>query len=372
MKLLTAILLAYFGLLCSTLELSAIPEAKSLMELTLERVNEFAVQEDCVEKQLEMCQRRETDLANTVVTSLRRESDVKAQLQSCEDREKHLNVKLQQFEEGHSQSVDLQNLQNQIKEVSRNLSALQEEIQHLRRESDVKAQLQSCEDREKLLNVKLQQYEEGHAQSANLQNLQNQIKEVSRNLSFCQEEIQQCKIQGQKTENEKNKLQESLKQCTQSLQQLTTGQQTIIRILGESRDELKQEIITPKASLPTVHLATGVYLFLNKLMNWNAARKFCKSNGMDLVSIENEAENTAIFNHAKSLPGWHDAWTSGCYSSSRGAHVWERTGQTAKYFNWADQEPSDRTDGFCILVTNHSQQWWDATKTAHIRAVCEL
>ncbi|KAF4517088.1 hypothetical protein B566_EDAN007010 [Ephemera danica] len=137
---------------------------------------------------MEMCQRRETDLANTVVTSLRRESDVKAQLQSCEDREK-------------------------------------------------------------LLNVKLQQYEEGHAQNADLQNMQNQIKEVSRNLSFCQEEIQQCKTQGQKTGNEKNKLQESLKQCAQSLQQLTTGQQTIIRILGESRDELKQEIITPKASL---------------------------------------------------------------------------------------------------------------------------
>ncbi|KAF4517194.1 hypothetical protein B566_EDAN005626 [Ephemera danica] len=93
---------------------------------------------------------------------------------------------------------------------------------------------------------------------------------------------------------------------------------------------------------------------------------------MDLVSIESEAENTAIYNHAKSLPGWYDAWTSGCYSTSRGGHVWESTGQTANYFKWAGLEPSDRADGFCILVTNHSPHWWDESINRPIRVVCEL
>ncbi|CAG9839351.1 unnamed protein product [Diabrotica balteata] len=75
--------------------------------------------------------------------------------------------------------------------------------------------------------------------------------------------------------------------------------------------------------------------------NYFKATQFCRQQGMQLLSINNNLENDRIRTFLKDtgvLTGIY--WTSGTKLVGDNQWVWLSTGQPLEYTNWADGEPS--------------------------------
>jgi len=97
----------------------------------------------------------------------------------------------------------------------------------------------------------------------------------------------------------------------------------------------------------------GCYCFVLTKSNWIEGSRHCKSQGMELVSIETEAEDWQIaaflLEHQSSYELGFG--TSALYNEEKSQWVWTATGQSVDYANWDDGQPKfDEGKGHAIIL----------------------
>lgn len=97
-------------------------------------------------------------------------------------------------------------------------------------------------------------------------------------------------------------------------------------------------------------------------LTWSAAQHACQEKGMQLVSIESEAEQDRIRKMiSKARSGETDIYTwTGCHKDATGVFRWIATGQLcgrkgSTYHNWHQGEPnnSDGNGKACVEMRSH-------------------
>ncbi|EDW02621.1 GH19784 [Drosophila grimshawi] len=92
-------------------------------------------------------------------------------------------------------------------------------------------------------------------------------------------------------------------------------------------------------------------LWHSKFLNWYEADRQCRSQGAQLVSVQNVSQLQAINKWMKaSSPNTVEFWTSGNkLGNTQNLYFWESTGQQAKYLPWAKSQPKPK-DGDCLML----------------------
>ncbi|XP_065344091.1 CD209 antigen-like protein B [Cloeon dipterum] len=116
------------------------------------------------------------------------------------------------------------------------------------------------------------------------------------------------------------------------------------------------------------------YFFSTEELNWYSAARFCKSNGMELASIETEAENNAILQVIGKLVG--DFWLSGTDLGSEGKFYWAGTGMDVEGFTKFLRGQPDNYIGeeHCLQFHRHritNIGWNDNKCDVQCRFICE-
>ncbi|XP_045464914.1 collectin-11-like [Harmonia axyridis] len=135
--------------------------------------------------------------------------------------------------------------------------------------------------------------------------------------------------------------------------------------------------IMEKSTLNLVELDGSIYYFeKEKPVNYFEAMTFCKTNGMDLVSIETEAENEKLLKYIKAnLNSFEHFWTSGNDLSAEGHFTWLATGEPFTYTNWKPSLPDNYDDEDCVELRNFGDgsYFWNDMKCMHsLNFICEL
>ncbi|XP_037956629.1 lithostathine-1-like [Teleopsis dalmanni] len=107
----------------------------------------------------------------------------------------------------------------------------------------------------------------------------------------------------------------------------------------------------------------------NKRSRDNAAI-FCRNINMELVSIEDPAENDFISNTIKNTGCYKKTfWTSGMLTDT-GSWVWGN-GDAVKYTNWMAGKPTSGKNQYCIDYYPTYVQWNDAVCGNKHYFICE-
>ncbi|CAB3388907.1 Hypothetical predicted protein [Cloeon dipterum] len=118
------------------------------------------------------------------------------------------------------------------------------------------------------------------------------------------------------------------------------------------------------------------YYISKEKMSWHLASTFCKSNGMELASIETEAENNAILGVIGNENPKESYWLSGSDYGSEGTFYWTGTGLKISGFTYFERRQPDNYGG-----NEHCLQFWSASSTlawndhhCHLkfRFICEV
>ncbi|XP_065348734.1 C-type lectin domain family 4 member K-like [Cloeon dipterum] len=127
-------------------------------------------------------------------------------------------------------------------------------------------------------------------------------------------------------------------------------------------------------------LSTGYYYIskANEMTNWFMASKFCESKGLKLVSIESEAENTAIVGAIGNTN--ENYWLSGTDLGSEGKFYWSATGKDIKGFTFYSrgQPDNNKRNEHCLHFWNDPfikppvARWNDYPCGLACRFICEL
>ncbi|KAF4528535.1 hypothetical protein B566_EDAN017062, partial [Ephemera danica] len=106
-----------------------------------------------------------------------------------------------------------------------------------------------------------------------------------------------------------------------------------------------------------------------KPMTWFNALTFCRTYGMDLVSIQSQAEQDAINSKLTQLgiTGTY-VFTSGNKIGPKCPYTWE-DGSPLTYTNWQPAEPSQSLYENCHIVWYN--KWWDLPCTSATFFICE-
>ncbi|KAF4524510.1 hypothetical protein B566_EDAN011521 [Ephemera danica] len=120
----------------------------------------------------------------------------------------------------------------------------------------------------------------------------------------------------------------------------------------------------------------GTYYYLDKTkaLSYFDALTFCRTNGMDLVSIETQQEQNNINAHLTAI-GLSAAWvyTSGNKIGSRCEYMWEK-GETLEwqlfsYTGWAPGDPMHQSSQDCLFLV--SGKWSDLFCSTVTYFMCE-
>jgi len=84
-------------------------------------------------------------------------------------------------------------------------------------------------------------------------------------------------------------------------------------------------------------------------LNWFKAFKYCASHGLRLLTIESQAENTAIKKQLNDLgfglrfrsDNWNGFWTAGTDQGDEGEFEWMTTGKRPNFRDWGPGEPNN-------------------------------
>lgn len=80
------------------------------------------------------------------------------------------------------------------------------------------------------------------------------------------------------------------------------------------------------------------YIYSNVVNTWEEAQAYCQSRGGHLAVINNEAENTALFNYMKNQ-GYNTAYFGFSDATQEGTWTWVN-GEPVTFTNWASGEPN--------------------------------
>ncbi|CAB3388380.1 Hypothetical predicted protein [Cloeon dipterum] len=100
------------------------------------------------------------------------------------------------------------------------------------------------------------------------------------------------------------------------------------------------------------------YYISKEKMSWHLASMFCKSNGMELASIETEAENNAILGVIGNENPKESYWLSGSDFGSEGTFYWTGTGLKISGFTYFERRQPDNHGG-----NEHCLQFWETSST---------
>ena len=124
----------------------------------------------------------------------------------------------------------------------------------------------------------------------------------------------------------------------------------------------------------TMDWKNSAYMFCPGEANWWDARAFCLIYGYDLLTVNNENENTWIDDR---LNAWGGRWWAGYNDiASEGSWGWS-SGANASYTNWDDDQPNNWgaswTDGQdCVLLNDRDGgRWNDAECDYGFWFICE-
>ncbi|CAB3364841.1 Hypothetical predicted protein [Cloeon dipterum] len=200
----------------------------------------------------------------------------------------------------------------------------------------------------------------------------NHVEQIVLTASLCDKrvEVMEEKLKGVSAQMSQNKefyeyqiktIRESgelhNKICDQRVQ--LASQQCIINITesAKKKNGPVDDGITAKLLLS---FPRSKYYVSTQRLSWHLAGKFCKLNGMELASIETEAENNALFAITRNDTG--SFWISGTDSGSEGKFYWAGTGKDVEDFtNFVDGEPNnDKGNENCLeLFTHESVLYWN-------------
>ncbi|XP_065353556.1 CD209 antigen-like protein E [Cloeon dipterum] len=137
--------------------------------------------------------------------------------------------------------------------------------------------------------------------------------------------------------------------------------------------------VAPTALSLTV-LSTGSYYIssASELKSWFMADKFCKSNGLELASVETIEESDALI--AAFGSSSDRFWLSGTDLGSEGVFYWSGVGQFIDAFWYFEDGQPDNANGNenCVQYFVHpdfsdaTYKWNDHECNAPFRFVCEL
>ncbi|CAB3379457.1 Hypothetical predicted protein [Cloeon dipterum] len=129
-----------------------------------------------------------------------------------------------------------------------------------------------------------------------------------------------------------------------------------------------------------VKLATGSYFLSSptQQMNWHMADQFCKSNGLELASVETIKENDALV--AAFGPGTDRFWISGNDLGSEKTFYWSGVGKTMETFWYFEKGQPDNANNNenCVQyfvdsrIAGATYKWNDDNCNTPFRFVCEL
>lgn len=104
---------------------------------------------------------------------------------------------------------------------------------------------------------------------------------------------------------------------------------------------------------------------------WEAAQAYCQSIGGNLATINDEAENTALFNYMKNY-GYNNAFFGLSDAAEEGNWTWAN-GESLSYTNWAPGEPNGgAAENYGMFFDGVADyQWNDSAFTAGSAFLCE-
>ncbi|XP_065348723.1 P-selectin-like [Cloeon dipterum] len=158
--------------------------------------------------------------------------------------------------------------------------------------------------------------------------------------------------------------------CNLTIDKEVERRHSTVEVLQANRREILTENL--------LGLSTGNY-FISKPTqkgNWYLASQFCKSNGLELVSIETEAESIAL---VEALGETTDRfWLSGTDLGSEGKFYWSATGKNIGLFSDFSSGQPDNYKGneHCLQLwtntPNKTYAWNDNVCEHMYRFICEL
>lgn len=134
----------------------------------------------------------------------------------------------------------------------------------------------------------------------------------------------------------------------------------------------------PLLSGPVYNPANGHYYYLLDASTWMDAENQAKAFGGHLVTINNSAEDSFVFNNFKSLGGVNrNLWIGFNDLQSEGSWVWA-SGEAVTYTHWYSGEPNNYNEEDCGMffpagdTYGRDGTWNDAQGAAFLYGVIEL
>ncbi|MFZ5858743.1 MAG: SUMF1/EgtB/PvdO family nonheme iron enzyme [Chloroflexota bacterium] len=111
-----------------------------------------------------------------------------------------------------------------------------------------------------------------------------------------------------------------------------------------------------------------LYLYMKPELIWPDARNYCAAQGGYLATIQNEAENTFVY---QILYGYDSTWIGASDEETEGTWIWAN-GEPWTYTNWASGQPENYLDKNedCALFTEESS-WHDVSCNSTNPFICE-
>jgi hypothetical protein len=141
--------------------------------------------------------------------------------------------------------------------------------------------------------------------------------------------------------------------------------------------QVRQQLVSPDTNCVQVDFNGSPYWFCGTPRTWSAARARCQSVGMDLVRIDDAAENQFVWEHASDdwWLGANDLATEGTWVwSIQGSQFWSGsangTAVGGLYSNWKNDQPNDLGNEDCAQFTSGGK-WRDDSCADTEPYVCE-
>nr|XP_019932676.2 lectin subunit alpha-like [Aedes albopictus] len=136
--------------------------------------------------------------------------------------------------------------------------------------------------------------------------------------------------------------------------------------------------------LPYVYhvLCSNSYIIPNLKANWHQASDHCKSSGMELVTITNQADYnqlTAFVARELNCTVLCAVWIGANDLGSEGTFTWTATGRRVGFTYWKSNQPDNKhgeLEEHCVEVLHHPKdnflwQWNDSVCKHEKYFVCE-
>ncbi|XP_065331612.1 hepatic lectin-like isoform X1 [Cloeon dipterum] len=200
------------------------------------------------------------------------------------------------------------------------------------------------------------------------ESLENAITELRASKSQCLEKLQKLVEQQQ----------EKLAICSQARSTNAASCSAKLAALSSQIGQCQAKCSAATVALKLVKLSTGSYYISpsSEQKNWHMADKFCKSNGLELASVETIKENDALV--AAFGPSTDRFWISGTDLGSEKKFYWSGVGKTMETFwYFEDGQPDNANNNEnCVQYVKETNKptykWNDENCNTPFRFVCEL